>query len=480
MRGKLGQDLPAAVKTLCSPARAGKTPAKCRFEFVALVHPRACGENYKAVAPSFSCPGSSPRVRGKRVFPHGLTYTPRLVPTCAGKTAHSSTTKAISSAHPRVCGENVISSLKLTVWLGSSPRVRGKPTSGRPRHPPHRLIPACAGKTARRFVDPWEYRAHPRVCGENLHLVTVDEAWAGSSPRMRGKRDRPSFELRPRRLIPACAGKTSKGRSTTALQWAHPRVCGENPSEKRYARMKVGSSPRVRGKLWDLVAVFVNAGLIPACAGKTFPAMSRVRYIRAHPRVCGENTNDTISAALEGGSSPRVRGKLWDLVAVFVNAGLIPACAGKTFPAMSRVRYIRAHPRVCGENTNDTISAALEGGSSPRVRGKHAAASRCFARLGLIPACAGKTRAARLSTSKHEAHPRVCGENLFTFAYKPFVTGSSPRGRGKREPGKPRDRRPRLIPACAGKTTTTSHPTFRSTAHPRACGENHTPRVSCR
>ena len=159
---------------------------------------------------------------------------------------------------------------------------------------------------------------------------------------------------------------------------------------------------------------------------------------------------------------------------------LIPACAGKTFPAMSRVRYIRAHPRVCGENTNDTISAALEGGSSPRVRGKHAAASRCFARLGLIPACAGKTRAARLSTSKHEAHPRVCGENLFTFAYKPFVTGSSPRGRGKREPGKPRDRRPRLIPACAGKTTTTSHPTFRSTAHPRACGENHTPRVSCR
>ena len=152
--------------------------------------------------------------------------------------------------------------------------------------------------------------------------------------------------------------------------------------------------------------------------------------------------------------------------------GLIPAYAGKTFPAMSRVRYIRAHPRVCGENTNDTISAALEGGSSPRVRGKPAAASRCFARLGLIPACAGKTRAARLSTSKHEAHPRVCGENLFTFAYKPFVTGSSPRGRGKREPGKPRDRRPRLIPACAGKTTTTSHPTFRSTAHPRACGEN--------
>ena len=206
-----GKHLPNAGLNLWPwfiPAHAGKTTKLWLQAFLARAHPRVCGENFSAAKNAVSGLGSSPRVRGKRVFPHGLTYTPRLVPTCAGKTAHSSTTKAISSAHPRVCGENVISSLKLTVWLGSSPRVRGKPTSGRPRHPPHRPIPACAGKTARRFVDPWEYRAHPRVCGENLHLVTVDEAWAGSSPRMRGKRDRPSFELRPRRLIPACAGKT--------------------------------------------------------------------------------------------------------------------------------------------------------------------------------------------------------------------------------------------------------------------------------
>ena len=208
MRGKLGQDLPAAVKTLCSPARAGKTPAKCRFEFVALVHPRACGENYKAVAPSFSCPGSSPRVRGKRVFPHGLTYTPRLVPTCAGKTAHSSTTKAISSAHPRVCGENVISSLKLTVWLGSSPRVRGKPTSGRPRHPPHRLIPACAGKTLKCRNEQRPKGAHPRVCGENCPPVRRSLGVQGSSPRVRGKPSPGHCRRSLGGLIPAYAGKT--------------------------------------------------------------------------------------------------------------------------------------------------------------------------------------------------------------------------------------------------------------------------------
>ena len=45
--------------------------------------------------------------------------------------------------------------------------------------------------------------AHPRSRGENLHLVTVDEAWAGSSPRERGKPDVPLADSEAQRLIPA-------------------------------------------------------------------------------------------------------------------------------------------------------------------------------------------------------------------------------------------------------------------------------------
>ena len=168
-------------------------------------------------------------------------------------------------------------------------------------------------------------------------------------------------------------------------------MCGENPSEKRYARMKVGSSPRVRGKLWDLVAVFVNAGLIPACAGKTFPAMSRVRYIRAHPRVCGENTNDTISAALEGGSSPRVRGKHAPAETRSAGERLIPACAGKTPVTLNVTSAAGAHPRVCGENPRPRPDASQDSGSSPRVRGKRGQRGCQLPSTRLIPACAGKT-----------------------------------------------------------------------------------------
>ena len=50
---------------------------------------------------------------------------------------------------------------------------------------------------------------------------------------------------------------------------AHPRVCGENSLSRWKVQIQSGSSPRVRGKrLRELIEAF-DAGLIPACAGKT-------------------------------------------------------------------------------------------------------------------------------------------------------------------------------------------------------------------
>ena len=45
--------------------------------------------------------------------------------------------------------------------------------------------------------------AHPRSRGENMHLVTVDEAWAGSSPLARGKLRIYVTAEQSERLIPA-------------------------------------------------------------------------------------------------------------------------------------------------------------------------------------------------------------------------------------------------------------------------------------
>ena len=91
-----------------------------------------------------------------------------------------------------------------------------------------------------------------------------------------------------------------------------------------------GSSPRVRGKLYDEDAVLLGDRLIPACAGKTGASSPRARALPAHPRVCGENPFNVDVGSDESGSSPRVRGKLGTRCRPKRVARLIPACAGKT------------------------------------------------------------------------------------------------------------------------------------------------------
>ena len=193
-----------------------------------------------------------------------------------------------------------------------------------------------------------------------------------------------------------------------------------------------GSSPRVRGKQIKEKSRNFNEGLIPACAGKTFwPAMGLIV-------LCG--------------SSPRVRGKRPRLRSCTHCPGLIPACAGKTSERSRSLRRSRAHPRVCGENFIPRPRAAPFGGSSPRVRGKLHGALDETSYSGLIPACAGKTQSERSHLGALWAHPRVCGENAISTAVGSAVKGSSPRVRGKQRPANEVGRRVGLIPACAGKT----------------------------
>ena len=50
-----------------------------------------------------------------------------------------------------------------------------------------------------------------------------------------------------------------------------------------------GSSPRMRGKLWNVTQITGFGGLIPAHAGKTLSFLDAYSEALAHPRACGEN-----------------------------------------------------------------------------------------------------------------------------------------------------------------------------------------------
>ena len=309
--------------------------------------------------------------------------------------------------------------------------MRGKLPADRDLRRAPGLIPAHAGKTSR-CVAPRRIRpAHPRACGEN-HLPCDDPAKSkGSSPRMRGKRNRGVILRHRARLIPAHAGKTQVWKPEGFGTAAHPRACGENPRWAAYAVPREGSSPRMRGKHDSMDRRRVRIGLIPAHAGKTrLEACSGVQ-LRAHPRACGENGWHVFMGTSPRGSSPRMRGKPLMLNTLCLNPRLIPAHAGKTYRFISIASHMGAHPRACGENLLLRESDRAKRGSSPRMRGKRAIASNMSWSAGLIPAHAGKTKSLYLRPYHREAHPRACGENPRGRACGRCADGSSPRMRGK-------------------------------------------------
>ena len=71
----------------------------------------------------------------------------------------------------------------------------------------------------------------------------------------------------------------------------------------------------------------------------------------------------------------------------------------------------RDHPRMCGEHSSARMAPSAAGGSSPHVRGARFVPFSFRGGGGIIPACAGSTRAARDIKTLGRDHPRMCGEH---------------------------------------------------------------------
>ena len=195
---------------------------------------------------------------------------------------------------------------------------------------------------------------------------------------------------------------------------------------------KPGSSPRGRGKPRRRPESHRRCRLIPAWAGKTCVCVRRSLSRRAHPRVGGENLTPAGRLVIDGGSSPRGRGKRDRDIRRRLQGRLIPAWAGKTRYRVRPRHRLGAHPRVGGENLARAVSVVRPGGSSPRGRGKQINIIVCINSTRLIPAWAGKTSTRTSINWLFTAHPRVGGENCWHEWTGRLSSGSSPRGRGKR------------------------------------------------
>ena len=165
-----------------------------------------------------------------------------------------------------------------------------------------------------------------------MQPATSEQIDAGSSPLTRGKHAARDLGADRRGLIPAHAGKTSRGRSPARTHTAHPRSRGENRRRARVSRGSPGSSPLTRGKRWSRGWPARPARLIPAHAGKTDRSRQSMLVRAAHPRSRGENQGPDLSEVGGTGSSPLTRGKQLRGWRSSSPHGLIPAHAGKTLP----------------------------------------------------------------------------------------------------------------------------------------------------
>ena len=357
---------------------------------------------------------------------------------------------------------------------GPSPRVRGSPDHRRAHGGWLGSIPACAGKPAAPRRAAGRGWVHPRVCGEAATVTCRAAVATGPSPRVRGSPDRAARPAARHGSIPACAGKPGTASWPRSGRRVHPRVCGEASWWVRSAHQRPGPSPRVRGSPRVAAHGGASAGSIPACAGKPASPWPAASPCRVHPRVCGEAIRQRWPGADEPGPSPRVRGSLyWDDLE-YAGEGSIPACAGKPSRAGRRWQTWRVHPRVCGEAPYVVAGNESLNGPSPRVRGSRRGALGQPRRPRSIPACAGKPPESASRSGPRQVHPRVCGEASWVYGRLQLRKGPSPRVRGSRRTAAGGRQPPGSIPACAGKPDGQHVAAGQCRVHPRVCGEART------
>ncbi len=194
------------------------------------------------------------------------------------------------------------------------------------------------------------------------------------------------------RFIPAGAGNTPDMNLNPEFQPVYPRGCGEHtlmvPSENPF-----------------------NA-FIPAGAGNTYDYQLCHRSFSVYPRGCGEHEHHRRTQQFSFGLSPRVRGTPISETIALYPVRFIPAGAGNTWIKTNKKNGKPVYPRGCGEhhlsgNVNRDFT-----GLSPRVRGTLGYIDESDMYDRFIPAGAGNTFFASLSSPLSSVYPRGCGEHI--------------------------------------------------------------------
>ena len=292
----------------------------------------------------------------------------------------------------------------------------------------------------------------------------------GSSPRVRSRHCMICTVFAGFGIISACAEQTVLTRVISSSGRDHLRVCGADVADELVAALDLGSSPRVRSRHRLPTWSRPFRGIISACAEQTLRRPTRPHHGRDHLRVCGADLMATLCDPFRLGSSPRVRSRPHVVDDDVTRGGIISACAEQTVSSASRSGSARDHLRVCGADSHCTRQTIHRSGSSPRVRSRHIPRPVADEVSGIISACAEQTHPPPRRRRSIRDHLRVCGADSLSLVPVLVPAGSSPRVRSRRSATASTRSPAGIISACAEQTSLQYRSLGWTRDHLRVCG----------
>ena len=196
-----------------------------------------------------------------------------------------------------------------------------------------------------------------------------------------------------------------------------------------------GDHPRIRGEHWVRgCGRHPVRGIIPAYAGSTLPATSRLRSTagssphtrgapcrkhldlrkaRDHPRIRGEHSVRAHEVAGVDGIIPAYAGStILRQCTRCSKMGSSPHTRGAPCPCTSRRRTRRDHPRIRGEHHHHVVYDVRECGIIPAYAGSTMTPSDVMpCRVGSSPHTRGALKESNSVSARIQDHPRIRGEH---------------------------------------------------------------------
>ena len=212
-----------------------------------------------------------PHTRGLHVHPGVAALSGGITPAYAGITERIDVTHKRCQDHPRIRGDYFNHPSVLEGASGSPPHTRGLHSRCFSGESLYRITPAYAGITSGLIQHMSMRRDHPRIRGEYIAGINVNQKVLGSPPHSRGLPAVDCFPDRCSSITPAYAGITNSLSRDAISVWDHPHIRGDYIQIKSFMLRRSGSPPHTRGL--PAAVPFVNdvGRITPAYAGITRP-----------------------------------------------------------------------------------------------------------------------------------------------------------------------------------------------------------------